>query len=242
MIGMVLGIIIGIAIHLFCDPEQARTILLLRGFEIGGNLFLNLFRMIVVPVVLVSMTIGTASMNNPILLGRVGAKTLICFAVTTVLSSMLGIFFAMTCRIGSGSNIELPKDAGIKLTGSVHSLADTLTNMIPSNLFQSFVDANMLQVIVIAIIGGIALSKISFKIPHLRQLLQEFDYLNLSVVDLILKLAPYGVFCLLAHTFSCFGLSVLLPMSKYILCFLGVSAIVLFVIYPILLLCVKVSP
>ena len=243
MIGMALGIVVGIVCSLVFKPETVQELLLIRLFGIGGNLFLNLFKMIVVPVVLVSVTLGVVSMNRPELLGRIGGKTLFWFAFTTILAAAMGIFFATIFKIGQGTAISLPHDAGVKLTGKVHSISETLTNLVPSNMFQSVVESNMLQIIVIALILGIALAKVSAKVPNLRVLLKEIDTLNLSIVNLILDLAPIGVFCLLAHTFSCFGFKVLLPLSKYIFCFLGVSALLMFVIYPLLLLFfAKISP
>ena len=243
MIGMALGIVVGIVCSLIFKPETVQDLLLIRLFGIGGNLFLNLFKMIVVPVVLVSVTLGVVSMNRPELLGRIGGKTLFWFAFTTILAAAMGIFFATIFKIGQGTTISLPQNAGVKLTGKVHSISETLTNLVPTNMFQSVVESNMLQIIVIALIVGIALAKVSAKVPYFRILLKEIDTLNLSIVNLILDLAPIGVFCLLAHTFSCFGFRVLLPLSKYIFCFLGVSALMMFVIYPILLLVfAKISP
>ena len=243
MIGMALGVIAGILCNLFLAPETVQNFFLIRLFEVGGNLFLNLFKMIVVPVVLVSMILGVVSMNNPELLGRVGGKTLFWFALTTMISSAMGIFFAVFFKIGSGTTLPLPEDAGVKLSGRVHSISETLINMVPSNIFQAVVESNMLQIIVIALILGVALAKISAKVPDLLTFLREVDMLNLSIVNLILSLAPVGVFCLLAHTFSCFGFKVLFPLSKYILCFLGVSALLMFVVYPVLLyLAARISP
>lgn len=243
MIGMGLGIIAGILCNLILNPETVQNFFLIRLFDIGGNLFLNLFKMIVIPVVLISMILGVVSMNNPELLGRIGGKTLFWFASTTLISSAMGIFFATFFRIGRGTALQLPQDVSVNLSGKVHSITETLINMVPSNMFQSAVESNMLQIIVIALILGIALAKISAQVPNLLTFLKEVDALNLSIVNLILDIAPVGVFCLLAHTFSCFGFRVLLPLSKYILCFLGVSALLMFVIYPLLLfLIAKVSP
>ena len=239
---ILIGMGAGIAIGMLCSllPESG---ILIRVFEIGGNLFLNLFKMIVVPVVLVSMILGVVSMNNPELLGRIGGKTLFWFASTTLVSSAMGIFFSLKFRIGEGTTLQQPQNAGVNLSGKVHSISETLINMVPSNMFQSVVESNMLQIIVIALILGIALAKISSKVPSLLAFLKEVDTLNLSIVNLILDLAPIGVFCLLAHTFACFGFKVLLPLSKYLLCFLGVSALLMFVIYPVLLILIaKVSP
>ena len=94
MIGMGLGIIAGILCNLILNPETVQNFFLIRLFDIGGNLFLNLFKMIVIPVVLISMILGVVSMNNPELLGRIGGKTLFWFASTTLVSSAMGIFFA----------------------------------------------------------------------------------------------------------------------------------------------------
>ena len=182
MIGMGLGIVIGILCNLILDPETVQNFFLIRLFEIGGNLFLNLFKMIVVPVVLVSMILGVVSMNNPELLGRIGGKTLFWFASTTLVSSAMGIFFALFFRIGEGTTLQLPQNAGVNLSGKVHSISETLTNMVPSNMFQSVVESNMLQIIVIALILGIALAKISSKVPALLAFLKEVDALNLSIV------------------------------------------------------------
>ena len=243
MIGMGLGITAGILCSWILEPATIQNHFLIRLFDIGGNLFLNMFKMIVVPVVLISITLGVISMNRPELLGRIGGKTLFWFASTTALSSAMGIFFASFFRIGCGTAVKLPQETGVRLSGKVHSISETLANMVPSNLFQALAESNMLQVIVIALILGIALAKISSDVPHLLTFLKEVDALNLSIVNLILDLAPIGVFCLLAYTFSCFGFKVLLPLGKYILCFLGVSALLMFVIYPVLLIFIaKVSP
>ena len=172
MIGMGLGIITGIICNLIFNPETVQDLLLIRLFGIGGNLFLNLFKMIVVPVVLISVTLGALSMNKPELLGRVGGKTLFWFAFTTILSAAMGIFFATIFKIGYGTTISLPQNAGVKLSGKVHSISETLTNLVPSNIFQAIVESNMLQIIVIALILGIALAKISAKVPNLRIILK----------------------------------------------------------------------
>ncbi len=244
LIGMALGIVVGIAYNKFSPSQEImRELLGVRLFDLGGTLFLNMFRMIVVPVVLVSMMRGVTAMNNPALLGRVGLKTVIIFAVTTVLSSVMGIAASFAIGIGKGCSIALPEDSGVKLEGTISSFSDTLASLVPSNLFTSLVDANMLQIIFIAVAFGIALAKIQDKVPKIMALLEEIDALNVKVVEMILCVAPYGVFCLLANTFSNFGAAVLLPLGKYIICFLLVLAVLLFVVYPILILCLaRLSP
>ncbi len=243
MIGMILGITVGIVCHSLFDPAQAGDLIIVQIFKIGGNLFLNMFRMIVVPVVLVSMILGASTMYNPSLLCRVGSKTIGLFALTTVLASALGIGISLLVNVGKGVTITFPENDTVKISGTMQSLTETLSNIIPGNIFQAFSGSNMLQIIVIAIISGIVLARIREKVPLLLSLLEELNQFNMVLIDMVLHIAPVGVFFLLAHTFSLFGFAVLLPLGKYFLCFLAVCSIILLVVHPLLLrLAAGVSP
>jgi len=240
--GMILGFVIGSAIHAVVPLEKIHFILIVRLFDLCGNLFLNLFQMIVVPVVLISMIRGVTSMSNPAMLGKIGIKALLIFAVTTVIASTLGIIAAKTGSIGAGVEISFPKDTTVHLNGSIHSFSEILKSLIPKNMLKSVVDADMLQIIVISIICGLAISLVQKRVPTLIKLMEELDLINLKIVDLILMVAPYGVFCLLANTFSNFGIYALKPLAKYIICIIVVMFFVAFVVYSTILLAAKVSP
>ncbi len=243
MIGMVAGILFGVLLHSVLQEAVLKQFMLIKIMGLGGSIFLNMFRMIVVPVVLISMIRGVTSMNNPILLGRVGVKTLLIFGVTTVIASFAGIATSFLFNIGKGATMKLPESAPEQTAGTLKSITETFAGIVPQNIFRSIVDENMLQIIFIAIITGIAISLVKDRLGGLLKLLEELDTLNIKIVELILAIAPYGVFCLLAESFSNFGFSALLPLLKYLFCILLAMLVLVLIIYPLMLVFMaRISP
>ncbi len=235
LLGMVIGVFTGIILSLLRPATEVTGFIGMSFFHLGGLLFLNMFRMVIAPIVLVSMISGITSMSNLKLLGRTGLKTVILFVITTVLSAFLGIAVAKSVHLGVGMEIELP--ASIETTQTLGlSLLDTIGKIVPENAFKSVVDGDLLQVIFIAIVIGMALLMLPEKHKHgILSLLSELDKLNTKIIEITLSVAPLGVFCLMTETFGNFGIKAVLPLASYLLCILVAVLIVIFVFYSLLL-------
>ena len=215
LIGLALGVILGLVFG-----PQARVL------EPIGTIFLRLILMIVVPLVLVSLMLGTASLGDVRKLGRVGFKTILYFMVTTVAAIALGLFLAGAAKPGRGVSPsikqELLKDYGARAEDKLQGLAakpgavDILVNIIPTNPIKALAEGDMLQVIFLALVFGLALTLIPEQRagPVLR-VLEGINEAVMKVIRLAMFLAPLGVMALIASAIGQFGVKVLLSLLKF---------------------------
>jgi len=219
--GLILGIIAGLVFKekvLFIEPV--------------GTVFLNLITMIVVPLVFVSLMLGTASLGDVKKLGRIGAKTSLYFVITTIIAICIGLFLANTANPGKGlpdtvqtqlmKNYEARAQDGIKRMEEKPSIIEILVNIVPKNPVKAFIDGNMLQIIFMAILFGIVLTLIPVeKSEFLVKMLDGLNDIFIQVVHLVMKVAPYGVFALSAAVIGRFGMDILLTLLKYCVVVIG---------------------
>jgi Na+/H+-dicarboxylate symporter len=214
-LGLILGVIAGL---LFGDK-----ILFVKPV---GDVFMSLITMIVVPLVFVSLMLGTASMGDVRKLGRIGAKTSIYFVFTTVIAIAVGLLLANTIRPGAGlseevrtelyKNYEAGAQNGIQRMEEKPSLVDVMVRIVPRNPVAAFVQGNMLQIIFMALLFGVVLTMIDPKKAKLvTDLLDSLNDVFIQVVHVVMKLAPYGVFALSAVVVGQFGFNILITLIKY---------------------------
>lgn len=211
-IGLILGLGIGLLLHFFA-PD---LFTMLDGYLFGplGTIFLNLIKMLVVPIVFFSITIGTASLGDPKKLGRIGGKTIGFFLATTTV--------AITIALGLAYLIK-PGNKNIDMTGATYestaapSVVDTFTSIIPTNPIQSMVEGNMLQIIAFSIFIGFALAMLGKKTEGIYRLVEQGNEIMMYLVNLIMKFAPYGAFGLLASAVGQMGLEGLDAMFSYMI-------------------------
>ena len=218
ILAMVLGIVVGAVIHLIPGLDESHTLyrVIVSGlFDAVGQMFISSLMLLVVPLVFVSLVCGSATLGADSRMGIMALKTLGFYLLSTALAITLAITLATL--LGPGKSVHL---AAPEVTGSTNvsapSIKDTLINMIPSNPIGAMAEGNMLQVIVFALLLGIAISRTGGE-PS-RYLLEFFEHLNaavLKLVMLVMELAPYGVFCLLAKLFSELGWSTLVDLGFY---------------------------
>lgn len=159
-----------------------------------GTIFLNLLKFIVVPIVLLSIISGVMSMRDIKKVGSIGGKTVLFYLLTTAFATTIGLFVANMCKGG----FKLLKTSGLEYSpGEPVSFMDTLVNIFPSNAFDPLVKANMLQVIVIALFFGFAFVIIGEKSKAAADVIESLNQAALTVMDMIIKLSPIGVFCLI---------------------------------------------
>lgn len=211
-IGMVLGIVVGILMQGHADIANTY----IKPF---GTIFLNLIKMIVVPVVLASIISGVVSMQDIKKVGRTGIKTLIFFLVTTCCAVTLGLVFANLLNVGSG--YQLTGESLSYEATEAPPLSETLINIFPDNAFEPLVNADMLPVIVIALFFGAAILMAGDKGKPFGDFVDSATEVCLKVMEVIIKLSPIGVFALLVPVIAENGPDVLLPLLKLILvCYL----------------------
>ncbi len=220
-IGLILGVVVGLIFG-----EKALII------EPVGTIFLRLITMIVVPLVLVSLMLGTASLGDIRKLGRIGFKTVIYFTITTMIAISIGLVLANIVKPGTGLNeevkAELYKSYESKAQVSIQSmeekpsLKDILINIVPTNPVKALIDGNMLQVIFLGLLFGLILTLIKKEKSDL--LIKTLDGVNdaiIQVVHIAMRLAPYGVLALIAAVIGQYGVNILVTLLKYSLVVVG---------------------
>ena len=202
-IGMALGIVAGM---LF--PDMGST------FKPLGQLFINLIRMVVVPLVLCTIVAGSASVGDINKLGRVASKTLIYYFGTTAVAVVLGLVFANIFNPGEGLNIATE---GLKAKSATPpKMVDVFLNIIPLNPIDAMGKGNMLQVIFFAMLFGFGLSAVGERGKTVYAFFDGAAETMIKVTNMVMIYAPVGVFGLIAFTVSKHGADVLLPLIKVI--------------------------
>ena len=207
-IGLVLGIIAGLVFQ--GNPHIATDYI--KPF---GTIYLNLIKMVVVPVVLLSIMQGIVSLEDVRKVGSIGIKTVAFYLCTTAIAVTLGLVFANLLNVGGGYVIATE---GLSYEASeAPSLMDTIVNIFPSNFFAPMVNANMLQVIVIALFFGFGIILAGERGELAKKTVDSFAEVSFFVMGSILKLSPIGVFALITPVVATNGPDVLLPLLKVIL-------------------------
>ncbi|MDO4274711.1 MAG: dicarboxylate/amino acid:cation symporter [Eubacteriales bacterium] len=204
---LVLGVIAGLLLQSHADVAE-------NYIKPFGTIFLNLIKMVVVPVVLLSIMQGIISLQDVRKVGSIGAKTIVYYLCTTAFAVTLGLIFANLLNVGAGFNIgseELVYEAA-----EAPSFMDTLVNIFPSNAIQPLASATMLQVIVIALFFGFGIIVAGEKGKVAKDVVDSFSEVSFKVMGMIIKLSPIGVFALITPVVASNGPSVLLPLLKVI--------------------------
>jgi len=220
-IGLILGIVAGIIFR--------EKILII---EPVGTVFLRMITMIVIPLVFVSLMLGTASLGDVRKLGRIGAKTTIYFVITTVIAICVGLILANSIQPGKGlpenvqtqllEDYQAKAQDGIQRFEEKPSILDVIINIVPTNPIAAFIEGNMLQIIFMALLFGMVLTLIpSDKSQILIKILDGLNDMFIQVIHIVMKLAPYGVLALSAVVIGRFGTDILLTLLKYCLVVIG---------------------
>ncbi|EFC91683.1 sodium:dicarboxylate symporter [Dethiosulfovibrio peptidovorans DSM 11002] len=201
-IGFVLGIVAGVMI----GPKVAVV-------EPIGKIFITLLKMLIVPLVFSSLVVGVSSVGDPKTLGRIGIKTILIYLGTTAVAIVIGLSMGHFFQPGAGMNIENVTAASGK---TAPTLAQVVIGMFPSNPVQALAQGHMLQIIVFSLFFGIAAVLAGEKGKPILSVMDSIAETMYKVTEVVMSLAPYGVFALIAVTVSKYGISVLAPFAKVI--------------------------
>lgn len=236
LIGMIAGIIIGLIINL-SHLNTAHSLInyyLVDGlFHTVGKLFVNALKMLVVPLVLFSLICGVCGIGDIKLLGRIGGKSFILYLLTTALAVATAIGAATVFDIGQGVHLVTQSN----FTGkSAPPLTDVLINIIPSNPIQAMANGDMLSIIFFAILTGVSILLVGRKAEGLVETIGVLNEVMMKMVNIVMSMAPYAVFCLLAKAVADLGLDLLTQLISYVAVLIAVLLFHLFVTLQTLLL------
>ncbi|MDP5148481.1 dicarboxylate/amino acid:cation symporter [Rheinheimera baltica] len=224
VIGMVAGIAVGFVFKLLLAGQDDRILhilgmdialkaLFVDGFfHIGGEIFIASLKMLVVPLVFVSLVCGTCSLSDTSALGRLGGKTIALYLVTTAIAISLAIFAALL--ISPGDGVQMQSDATFN-PNEAPALSQVFINIFPSNPIDSMAKGNMLQIIVFAVLFGLAMAMSGKAGERLASVFSDLSDVIMKLVTLLMNLAPYGVFFLMAKLFTTLGLETIASLAKY---------------------------
>ena len=232
LVGMAGGAVVGLGINLAGATGPLGTFLVDGVFHVVGKVFLASLKLLVVPLVFVSIVCGTAALDDATKLGRVGGRTLGLYLLTTAIAISLAILAAVVVDPGAG--FDLPTDVDYVGTPAP-PLTETLIQIFPTNPVKAMAEGNMLQVLVFALLFGLAVVYAGAPGQRLLTVFQDANAVILRLVMMLIRLAPYGVFCLIATVFAVQGFGAIVPLAKYFFVVLGVLVLHCLVTYPLLL-------
>ncbi|MCC3357838.1 dicarboxylate/amino acid:cation symporter [Bacillus sp. REN16] len=180
-----------------------------------GDLFLRMIKFIIVPLVLASLVVGVAGTGDIKKIGRMGGITFFYYLLTTAFAVTIGLILANIFSPGKGLDIAATVEKADP--AEAPGVIDTLLNIIPTNPIASLVNGDMLQIIFFAIFIGLAIAILGDKAKTVYNFFDELAEIMYKITGIVMKLAPIGVFGLIAPTVGEYGVSVLLPLLKVIL-------------------------
>ena len=234
LIGMVLGLITGLFLNFYVKNPFIKDIVLMNNvFYLGGNVFIKLMKMLVVPLVFFSIVVGVASISDIRKIGKIGGMTIGIYLLTTALAVTIALAIGMAIKPGLGLNMA--SMASATNVTAAQSAPDTILNFIPDNPLSALANGDMIPIIIFGVLIGYILAKLREQTQVVNDFFEQSNHIMMEMTSIVMKFAPIGVFCLMAKTFGSLGFEAILPLGKYVLCVLIGLAIQGFVVYPALL-------
>lgn len=217
LLGMVLGVVLGAVLNVLSAAEGSfianlAAWLVNSLFDVVGQIFIASLKLLVVPLVFVSLVCGASAMGVNARMGHMAVKTLGLYLVTTAIAITLALLLANI--IDPGMGIALDAAASYE-PQPAPSVKDVLINIFPTNPVKAMAEGNMLQIIVFAILMGVAVTHSGAPGKRVLDFFESFNEVIMTMVSFLMHLAPYGVFCLLAKLFSELGISAIADLAKY---------------------------
>jgi Na+/H+-dicarboxylate symporter len=203
LIAIVLGVVVGILLG-----EKAAHI------KIVGDMFIRLLKAIIIPLILASMVAGIVSLGDVRKLGRIGLRTFIYYTATTTLAVGVGLILVNLMKPGIG--VDIGAETAADLSGrEIPSVVSIIRDIIPANIYDAMANDKVLSVIFFSLLLGVAISSVGEKGKPLVAFFEAFNTVMMKITDWIMRLAPFGVFALMAYTIGSMGLSVIKPLIVY---------------------------
>jgi len=213
VIGMVSGLMFGSFLHWIGAEEGFVSTYLVNGvFDFGGKIFIASLKLLVVPLVFFSLACGASNLSDGSSMGRIGMKTLALYLLTTAIAITLALSIATTINPGLGIDLVTTAQYVAK---EPPPLKQVLIDIFPTNPLRAMADGNMLQIIVFAILIGVAMSRCGEPGARVRASLNDWNEVVMRLVMMLMVVAPAGVFCLMVTLFANMGLGAIADLIKY---------------------------
>lgn len=236
VIALFLGILVGAVLH---NQPEIRDDIVHNFLQPLGKIFINLIKMIVIPLVLSMLILGIANAGDSKSIGKLGFKTIVYFEIITTIAIIVGLVAANIFKPGAGidmsklttSDISQYQQTTQEVSQHAHGLVNTVLSLIPSNIFSAMSDGHMLRIIFFAVIFGIGLGSLAKETKQpLIDVLKAISETMFKVTHMIMLFAPIGVFGLIAATVANFGFSSLVPLVKLALLVYGAIFFFIFIV------------
>jgi len=233
LVGMFSGVLLASIFFYFQDSISQSVFLGIEKylFNLGGQIFKNLLLLIVVPLVFFSLVSGISSLSNMVKLGSIASKTVLLYLLTTAFAVVIAIFFGWVFNISGYEGEVTPFNA----PSGEASLYDTVLKVFPNNIFGAFVENNMLGIVFISILFGIALNLTDNLTDNLSKNFERLNIVFMKIVLIIMSFAPIGVFCLMGSYVMDKGLNIFGDLIQYVLILIFVLLFHLFFTYSLVL-------
>jgi len=234
LLGMFAGFVVG-AFFYYTNFFSDQVTLFVEKyiFILGSTIFINLLKMLIVPLIFFSLVSGISSLNNLSSLGKITSKTIALYLATTAIAVSLSLFIGTIFKPGSGysSSISVAPDSLPQSQG----VFETIVNIFPSNILDAMANNEMLAVVFFSILFGLALSKTNHLTDNLSNSFEKLNTVFMQLVITVISFAPIGVFCLIGKFVIVDGLDVFQEAFKYVVLLIAVLIIHAFVTYTVIL-------
>ncbi len=239
-IAMILGAIAGLILNFAGNPEWSQVWLTDGILMVVGQVFISLLKMLVVPLVFISLVCGSSSLSDPKMLGRVGGKTIGLYLITTAVAVSLALGSALIFEPGVGVHGIATVEA--QITESI-PFTQVLIDMVPTNPVAAMADGQMLPIILFAVLLGISITLSGETGVRVSGWFNDMNAIIMKLVTLVMEVAPYGVFALIAILAATSSGSDIYALGKYVGLVFAVLFIHALIVYPtILVLIGRLSP
>ncbi|WP_087016354.1 dicarboxylate/amino acid:cation symporter [Thaumasiovibrio subtropicus] len=231
--GLFLGLILGTAIqYLFSGVAIMDTYLLGLAEGVGG-MFVSLIKLLVVPLVFVSIVCGIVELKDVTAFGRLGGKTFALYIINTLIAITAALTLGAIFQPGAGANLAGSVSEAVKLTTTeTPDIFSLIVNIVPSNPVQAFASGDMLQIIFMAILTGLAIQALDQRGGPAIRTFKMTNEVMMKLVGLVMSLAPYGVFALMVQLGATLDANTLASVAGYVVLVISVLVFWIFFFYP----------
>ena len=234
--GVLTGSLFNLLLHSSGVPEFVLVLIqdyLVGGlFDVIGRIFVASLKLLVVPLVMVSLICGASSLGDSARMGPIAVKTMGFYLFTTAVAVSVALVFAVL--VGPGTHVNMATDLNFQASAPP-PLTDVLVDIFPSNPIRAMADGKMLQIIVFALLLGYAISHAGEQGRRLASFFRDMEAVVMKMVEVLMHLAPYGVFALLARLFSDMGVGAIMDLAAYFFTVLSVLLFHALVVYSLML-------
>jgi DAACS family dicarboxylate/amino acid:cation (Na+ or H+) symporter len=245
LLGLVAGAALGVTVNLASGGGAAVDGFVRNVTEPAGRMWLAALIMVVIPLIVSTLSLGVAGLGSLRRLGRIGLVTILSFLSLTLLSTLLGLFIMNAVEPGRRLNPAVREqlletyrgqaEGAMGLSGSSFGI-DLLVKIVPRNPVKAAADGDMLAVIFFSLMVGIALTTLSPEnAAPMRGFLESLGHVTIAIIEMVMKIAPVGVFCLIFSVTARFGYDLLLNLLVYVVTVVGGLAAFEFLVYPLAL-------